>query len=221
MSMPSSTARFGAPGQPPQSKRTSWPIAASRPKISCKWISAPPACGLSRSCQLTTRIFTIARPWEASPLRSELRDREALHPTHAAGKRIEHAVDELRALDRSIPLGEMNRFLNHDARRLLALLQFRGGQSQHATIDHAQPLESPIGRDLRQFAIERGAVLHERAHETTGELALVRRQGEVVPDLRRHSFEGLARTKIPRIQRLQHARARARFNSRPRHPGGR
>ena len=32
----------------------------ARPKISCRCVSAPPACGFSRSCQLTTRMRTGA-----------------------------------------------------------------------------------------------------------------------------------------------------------------
>src|SRR3954470_5519343 len=57
-SMPSSDVRGAPPGQPEQTRRTRWPRAAIREKISNRWISAPPACGFSRSCQLTTSTFT-------------------------------------------------------------------------------------------------------------------------------------------------------------------
>ena len=60
-SMPSTVSNGLAPGHPEQISRTRCPRSAIRRKISNRWISAPPARGLRRSSQLTTRRFTGGR----------------------------------------------------------------------------------------------------------------------------------------------------------------
>src|SRR5689334_22529837 len=116
--MPSSTTRGGAPSYPEQRSVTSCPPCAMRPKISCRWSSAPPACGFSRSCQLTSSSRTNAR----SALRS-------LEPPHAPRERVDDAVHEACALHRPIALGEPDRFLDHDLRRGLADGELGGGEA--------------------------------------------------------------------------------------------
>ena len=128
------------------------------------------------------------------------------------------AVDELRAPGGSVSLGEVHRFLNHHARRRLAAIQLRGSESQHAALDDAEPLEAPVGGDVGELGVERRSAARQLVDERTGELALVGRDGEVVPDAARDALERLVRPKIPRVERLQHAGACARLNPRPRHP---
>src|SRR5262249_16534375 len=62
------------------------------------------------------------------------------------------------------------------------------------------------------------ALLPHELHELTGDASLVRRDGEIVPDLRRHTLQLVLTTEVPRIERLQYTRARARLNPRPWHP---
>ena len=76
-------------------------------------------------------------------------------------------------------------------------------------------LETPVRRHLGELAIELATVLDERAHEKAGEPTLVGRHREIVPDLRRDAIEVLFAANVPRVERLKHARARTRFNSRP------
>src|SRR6185369_17397384 len=60
---PAIVASVAPPGKPAQSIVTRSPPAASRPKISKRWISAPPARGLSRSRSFRTRT------WRATGIR--------------------------------------------------------------------------------------------------------------------------------------------------------
>src|SRR5688572_19036791 len=108
--MPSSRAVGAAPGQPDTSRVMSWPRSARRPKTSCRWISAPPACGFSRSCQLATRIFRL----------------RLLYRLERSHEGIQHAVHEPRALVGAVLLGEENRFLDRHARRHIVDVEHLG-----------------------------------------------------------------------------------------------
>ena len=99
------SARRGAPAQPEQTSRTRWPAPASRRKISNRWISAPPAWGFSRSCQLTSRMF----------MRQSRPER--------AGHAVEHAVDEPGRLAAAEPVGQPHRFVDGDLGRHRALAE--------------------------------------------------------------------------------------------------
>ena len=94
-------------------------------------------------------------------------------------------------------------------------MQLSGAKPEHATVDNAKPFETPIGRHLHELLIQLATVLKERAYEKAGEPALLRRHGEIVPQLGRDAIQFLVAANIPRVQRLENARARARFNSRP------
>ena len=94
-------------------------------------------------------------------------------------------------------------------------MQLSGAKAEHAAVDNAKSLETPIGRHLHELLIQLATVLKERAHEKAGEPALLRRYREIVPQLGRDAIQLLFAANVPRVQRLEGARAGACFNSRP------
>src|SRR6185295_11687360 len=100
------------------------------------------------------------------------REGRALHPSHSSCERVEHAVDELRALERSVSFGQKHGFLNDDAWRRLTALQLRGSEPEHTSVDDRQALETPVHRDFRQLPIELGPVAQKGANEKPREPTL-------------------------------------------------
>src|SRR5689334_12855985 len=132
-----------------------------RPKISCRCSSAPPASGFSRSCQLTTSRRTNAR-LAGQPL--EL--------PHAPRERVDDAVDEPRALDGSVALGETDSFLDDDLRRRLPGRELGRGETQHRAVDRAESLEAPVRGDRLELAVDLRAVGDHDADDPSGDRAL-------------------------------------------------
>ena len=81
-----------------------------------------------------------------------------LDASHAARERVQHTVYELRALHGSVPLGEVDRLLDHDARRRLTP-QFGGTETKDASIDNTEPVETPVRRNLGEVRINLIAAL--------------------------------------------------------------
>ena len=102
------SARGGAPGQPEQTSRTRCPRAASRPKISNRWISAPPAWG-----------FSQVLPVDQQDVHEAGRQRPA-------GDAVEHAVDEPRRARAAEPVGQPHRLVDRHLGRHLARAAARG-----------------------------------------------------------------------------------------------
>ena len=98
--------------------------AASRPNISCRCSSAPPAWGFVRSCQFTTRI------------------RKRQSRSLPARVRVEHSVHEARTLLAAISFGESHRFLYHDSRRRGTLQHLGSSESQHRSLDGADAIRT-------------------------------------------------------------------------------
>ena len=140
-------------------------------------------------------------------------------PSHAPRERVEHAVHELRALRaadsarRAAPLP--------GSRRAAASRRDRSSaapsRSTQRSID-AEALEAPVRRHLGELAHRARAAL------ITTCARAVRRRVRSSGGTERSSQICVATrsscclaAQVPRVQRLQRARARARLNSRPRH----
>src|SRR5690349_9678900 len=171
-------------------------------------------CGTRGANNLELPMFhSHARPASRVP-------RPASDPTHPPGERVENAIHELGALHAAIALGELHPFLNHDARRGLAAEELGRTHAEHRALHDTEAVEAPVRRHFGELRIQLLAVLRDSADEQARDLAFLRRDREIVPDLRSHPLESLLAAKIPRIQRLEDTGARAGLNSRPWHRVG-
>jgi hypothetical protein len=103
--------------------------------------------------------------------------------------------------------------LDDDLGRRLAAPQLGRREAEDAALDHAESLEAPVGRDLRELAVDGVAFLHHDRRRAARPCAAPRADAQVVPRLGRHALEPLAPTHVPRVERLQRA-ARARLSRR-------
>src|SRR3954462_14628867 len=154
--MPSKVARAGAPSHPEQINRMRFPCPARRLKISNRWISAPPAWGFARSCQLTRRMFTgSARV-------------PHLQPAEGARDAVENAVDETRCPGVTEPMGQMNRFIDGDFGWNLSPAELVDTQPKNVALDHGDPAHPPVLRRPRGFGIEGLHVRHDAGRQRLG-----------------------------------------------------
>ena len=134
-----------------------------------------------------------------------------LEPSHASRERVEHAVHEPRALLAAEPFREPHRFLN--ARRAAASPpRCSSAAPRRSTQRSITPM-----RSSRQLVVTSAssassacAVARDDAKQLSGELALVGRDGEIVPDERETRARSFVRAKVPRVERLERALARPR-----------
>ena len=140
--MPSSVARGGQPGQPPQSSVTSLPCARE-PAEDLVQVDLG-AAGL--------RILAVLPVDDEQP--------HYIRPIRRASA-SSTPFTNLRALRAAVALGERDRFLDHDARRRLADRELGGGQAQHAALDRADALEAPVRRHLGELGVELALLLRD------------------------------------------------------------
>ena len=209
-SMPSSVrVAAGTPASRRTAGVTSCPRAARRPKISCRWISAPPACGFSRSCQFTS-------------------EDAQLDPPEPAGERVEHAVHEPRAFRGAEALGETDGLLDAPraaGSRRTGARRRRGG---------ARSARSTPSRSSRQLVVTSASAPSSAAARVARARGRAARRRRVRPAPTARSSQTRAssraqrparRRHVPRVQRLQRPRPRAAsqalLSSRQRHRAGR
>ena len=107
--MPSTTAAWRAarPSAGDQvDRRDPRPASAIRPNSSCRWISAPPACGFSRSFQLTSRILTSAPVSRATASRTPLMNPGARAPANQCASFTASSITTREGVDASSSSGE-------------------------------------------------------------------------------------------------------------------
>ena len=154
-------------------------VAARRPKISWRWISAPPACGFSRSCQLTSRIRTTAAPCGGRARRARrsrsarsARCRSARRGAPPPGRRPRRRVAELRARRRRRAARERSIAPSRSRRQFVVTSASSSSSSpqRDCTAPHehrgARALVAGDGADRPRGARRRGRAAGRRSRPT-------------------------------------------------------
>ena len=142
-SIPSSVARGGQPGQPPQSSVTSLPVRGEPSEDLVQMDLGAARLRILAVLPVDERAAHYMRPMRRASASSTPLTNFAL----------------CRAAE---SLGEADRFLDHDARRRLADRELGGGQAQHAALDGAEALEAPVRRDVGELRVELAAAAARR-----------------------------------------------------------
>ena len=158
----------------------------SRRKISNRWISAPPACGFSRSCQLTTRMFTAARAARAMLSSTPLTNAGARAPPNQCARRTASSIATLGGTSprRSSRIPSRRMFRSITAIRLSRQLSL--ARSASASSCPTSLITSCASASARSRIRGSGPV---------------RRRGPSPPRHRRRALE------LPGVEQLQRARA--------------